>query len=310
MTSPIPASPANVSGFAPAAIPSLVISARPRVIRPALPLSPKPSPSAAPAAIATMFFRAPHSSTPSRSLVDVQPELAAPDPLAIRSASFGSSAATTADAGRPRAISTARFGPDSAATRRGEIPPGVDDHLAHPEQRARLEALDDRQDVRGGARSMAPSAPRSTGVGRRHGEDDEVGVGDGGRIRGDGDGVGELDAGQAARVLAGGIDPGGGLSIMGEEDDGLSSGDQNGKGRAPGARPDDRDPGRAAHRPSRATARRGASRRGLSRGRLAGHLRPARRAAPRQRVADSRSRKTSLIGVPSNPNASRSWFSR
>jgi hypothetical protein len=67
MTSPSPASPAKVSGFAPAAIPSRVISASPRVISPALPLSPNPRPSAAPAAMAMMFLSAPHSSTPSTS---------------------------------------------------------------------------------------------------------------------------------------------------------------------------------------------------------------------------------------------------
>ncbi len=65
--SPIPASPANVSGLAPAAIPSRIISASPRVSSPALPLSPKPSPSAAPAAMATTFLSAPASSTPRMS---------------------------------------------------------------------------------------------------------------------------------------------------------------------------------------------------------------------------------------------------
>ena len=67
MRSPIPASPAKVSGLAPAAIPSRIISARPRVSSPALPLSPKPRPSAAPAAIATTFLSAPASSTPRMS---------------------------------------------------------------------------------------------------------------------------------------------------------------------------------------------------------------------------------------------------
>ena len=67
MTSPMPARPAKVSGLAPAATPRRVISARPRVMMPALPLSPKPSRSAAPAAMATMFLSAPHSSTPMTS---------------------------------------------------------------------------------------------------------------------------------------------------------------------------------------------------------------------------------------------------
>jgi len=69
ITSPTPANPANVSGLAPAAMPTRVISASSRVISPALPLSPNPSVSAAPAAIATMFLSAPHSSTPRMSLL-------------------------------------------------------------------------------------------------------------------------------------------------------------------------------------------------------------------------------------------------
>ena len=123
MTSPIPASPANVSGFAPAAIPTRVISARPRVMSPALPLSPKPSSSAAPAAIARTFLSAPHSSTPTRSLLTYSRNRRRPRRAWTRAASASSSAATTADAGSPRAISRARFGPDSAAIRRGSTPP-------------------------------------------------------------------------------------------------------------------------------------------------------------------------------------------
>jgi drug/metabolite transporter (DMT)-like permease len=65
--SPTPASPANVSGCAPAATPSRVISARPRVMIPAFAESPRPSPSTIPAASATTFFNAPASSTPTRS---------------------------------------------------------------------------------------------------------------------------------------------------------------------------------------------------------------------------------------------------
>src|SRR5581483_9155626 len=65
--SPMPASPANVSGVAPAASPSLAISTSPRVIRAAFALSPSPRPSTAPAASAITFFAAPHSSTPVTS---------------------------------------------------------------------------------------------------------------------------------------------------------------------------------------------------------------------------------------------------
>src|SRR5256885_640830 len=65
--SPTPARPEKVSGLAPAATPSRVISARPRVTMPALALSPNPSPSTMPAASATTFLSAPHSSTPITS---------------------------------------------------------------------------------------------------------------------------------------------------------------------------------------------------------------------------------------------------
>ena len=63
----MPASPAKVIGLAPMARPSRVISARPRVISAARGLLPSPSPSRIPAAMATTFFSAPHSSTPTRS---------------------------------------------------------------------------------------------------------------------------------------------------------------------------------------------------------------------------------------------------
>src|SRR2546425_1193251 len=65
MRSPMPASPAKVSGSAPRATPSRVISASPRVISAARGLWPKPSPSRMPAARATTFFNAPPSSTPT-----------------------------------------------------------------------------------------------------------------------------------------------------------------------------------------------------------------------------------------------------
>ena len=317
MTSPIPARPANVSGLAPAAIPSRVISARPRVISPALPLSPKPSPSAAPAAIATMFFSAPHSSTPSRSLVHVEPELAAAEPR--RRSGRRARVLGGDDRRRGQAAGDLeRRGSGRTARRPAArtMPPGVGDHLAHPQQRPGLEALDHRQDVRGRARSTRRDPlDRSTGDGADgHGEDRRGRrVGEGGRIRGDGDRRRQLDrrAG-AARVLAGGVDPRGGLRVVGEQDDRLRPGDQDGEGRAPGAGPTTATRGRGAHRPSASTA---SSRRVAPWPFARGRPSPARASARAARAAaaaatDSRSRKTSRIGVPSKPNASRSRFSR
>ena len=141
-------SPANVSGFAPAASPSRIISARPRVIRPALPLSPNPRPSAAPAAMATMFFSAPHSSTPDDVGVDVEPERrrvptrACDSPREIQ--------VLGADDGRRR--QPARdLGSEVRARQRGDAARldacGLGDHFAHPKQRAALEALDEGQHV-------------------------------------------------------------------------------------------------------------------------------------------------------------------
>ena len=65
--SPRPVSPEKVRGSAPIASPSRVISASPRVMTMARVLSPTPSPSAMPAAIAMMFLRTPPSSLPMTS---------------------------------------------------------------------------------------------------------------------------------------------------------------------------------------------------------------------------------------------------
>ena len=65
--SPTPDRPLKVSGRAPQATPSRAISVRPRVIKAALVLSPKPKPSAIPTAKAMTFFKAPPSSTPMTS---------------------------------------------------------------------------------------------------------------------------------------------------------------------------------------------------------------------------------------------------
>ena len=148
----MPASPANVSGFAPAAIPSRVISARPRVISPALPLSPKPSPSAAPAAIATMFLSAPAQLDAEDVLVDVQPE---PPPSQARHDPLGERVVRGGDDRRGRQAA-GDLGGQVRAGQRGDPADRhagrLGDDLAHPQQRAALEALDHRQQV--GARAQ------------------------------------------------------------------------------------------------------------------------------------------------------------
>ena len=65
--SPIPDKPAKVAGSAPRAVPSRVISARPRVMRVERVLMPSPMPSAAPMATAMTFFVAPAISVPTTS---------------------------------------------------------------------------------------------------------------------------------------------------------------------------------------------------------------------------------------------------
>ena len=68
--SPMPDSPAKVWAWAPISTPIRLISWSPRVISAARALSPKPSPSETPAAIATTFFRAPPMSTPVTSSLE------------------------------------------------------------------------------------------------------------------------------------------------------------------------------------------------------------------------------------------------
>jgi len=65
--SPMPDRPMKVERSPPMALPSLLISCRPRVMSAARALPPKPRPSATPAAMATMFLIAPPSSTPRTS---------------------------------------------------------------------------------------------------------------------------------------------------------------------------------------------------------------------------------------------------
>ena len=65
--SPKPDSPEKVSGFAPKAVPILVISTKPLVIIAALALFPIFNPSEIPVVIAMTFFKAPPISTPMGS---------------------------------------------------------------------------------------------------------------------------------------------------------------------------------------------------------------------------------------------------
>ena len=63
----MPASPENVRASPPRAMPSRLISASPRVMSVARVLSPKPMPSAMPAAMAITFFTTPDTSQPTTS---------------------------------------------------------------------------------------------------------------------------------------------------------------------------------------------------------------------------------------------------
>ena len=79
-------------------------------------LGPNPRPATIPAAIATTFFKAPASSTPTRSS-EVYRRSRASENSAWRSrANPPPASATTAADGSPRATPSAKVGPDSAAT--------------------------------------------------------------------------------------------------------------------------------------------------------------------------------------------------
>ena len=166
MRSPIPASPAKVSGLAPATIPSRVISARPRVSSPALPLSPKPSSSAAPAAIATTFLSAPHSSTPRMSSLTYRRNRRRASRATIRWASARSRRRDDRRGGQ-----VARHLGGEIRARQGGHPADRDagrlgDDLAHPQQRVALEALDHGQQVGVGREERGAPPPRSSAGGR------------------------------------------------------------------------------------------------------------------------------------------------
>src|SRR5438034_596710 len=113
--SPIPASPAKVSGSAPNATPNRVISARPRVIRAARVLEPNPRPSRIPAATAMTFLRAPPSSTPITSDAVYTRNCAVAKTCCARRATASSRAAATTAVGWRRYTSSANDGPESTA---------------------------------------------------------------------------------------------------------------------------------------------------------------------------------------------------
>ena len=115
--SPMPARPAKVSGSAPSATPSRVISASPRVMSAARGLWPSPRPSRMPAATAITFLSAPPSSTPMTSSSEyTRKRGVAKSCCASRAA--GLVARGGHDRGRlARHTSAAKLGPESAANR-------------------------------------------------------------------------------------------------------------------------------------------------------------------------------------------------
>ena len=120
-----------VSGSAPSATPSRVVSASPRVMIEALVLSPKPMPSAIPTASAMTFFTAPPSLTPTTStLVYGRKYGARPRLRPVRRPAGRRRQPRWRSAGWA-AISAARLGPETTATLRPACP-ALGHHLAHP----------------------------------------------------------------------------------------------------------------------------------------------------------------------------------
>ena len=184
------------------------------------------------------------------------------------------------------------------------MPAGLGDDLAHPQQRAALEALDDRQHVGAGG----DVRPHFAATDRRCGEGvakiDEVRGGrQVGRVRGRDERLRQVDAGQPPLVALRPVD----LRPRApprwhSSEHGLAPRDDRGEGRAPRARPDDRD-ARAGHQRDRRGLGAAPRRDGLD-------LAPSALFLRRGSLTDARSRNTRRIGVPSKPNASRSRFSR
>ena len=136
----MPASPAKVSGSAPIATPSRVISASPRVISAARGLCPSPRPSRIPAAIGDHVLERTRRARPRRRRGPSRPGRSASRRAAVRRARWPRrrAAATTA-VGWPWQTSIAKLGPESAANR------ASGSHSAntsrHERQRVVLDAL-------------------------------------------------------------------------------------------------------------------------------------------------------------------------
>ena len=146
-----------------------------------------------------------------------------------------------------------------------------------------------------------PATDRRCDDGRR--EDHEVGrAGHRGRVGGRDHVLGQVDPGQPALVPVRRVDLVRHLGTMGQEKDRFAPGDDRRQGRTPCPGPDHRDGRRGGHQ--RARRDRGDVVRRVGFG---GAERVFRR---RGSLTEARSRNTSRIGVPWNPNVSRNRFSR
>ena len=228
--SPMPASPANVSGRAPHASPSRAISARPRVISAALPLSPRPTPSTPPAASAITFLAAAQSSTPVTSGLTYTRKTS--EVIACWSSSARASSSLAITAARRQAPGDLLR---EVRAREHRHRPAADERR-EALAAARVEAL--RQAEHGRRpRELGDDVAEGTA---RNGDHDDVGVPD----RGRGDGR-RLDAcqrhvGQVARIAAGLCDRPCLVGVAGGERDFVTAvGEQAREGRPPGAGPDD-----------------------------------------------------------------------
>ncbi len=175
--SPTPASPAMVAGLAPNAIPSRMISARPRVMIAAAVFSPSPTPAAIPQANAMTFLHAPPTSAPmtsalvyGRKYAGRQRALQGHRPAGVAARDNGGCRLFVGDlAGQVRAG-------DHRNARR--VSAGHLHHdLAHPHQRVQLDALgqahqrdvvaDQARPAARGWRASSATAPRAAPCTRR-----------------------------------------------------------------------------------------------------------------------------------------------
>ncbi len=239
--SPTPASPAKVSGCAPAATPRRVISARPRVMIPALAESPKPSPSTVPAASATTFFSAPASSTPIEIGVRVHPEpIGRQDRCELRR-----QLAVLRRNDRSGRLARRDLARQVRSRQRRDPPSGklLRDNLAHAQVRALLDALHDAEHGRIGEEHRSESPQGAAQVCRwRGGHEEAVWLGEVGVIGHDAKVGREDDAGEVPLVRALVRQLLRRLARVGPEADRpLRVGEEHGKGGSPGAGADDAD---------------------------------------------------------------------